>query len=73
MFLQTIDQSTIWDFIGERGGNTRASDLMALFNDDFDLFDLFYLLGDDSDGDNDTSSDTGRIDIFRDGLSAEMQ
>ena len=33
---------------------------MALFNDDFDLFDLFYLLGDDSD-DNDTSSDTGML------------
>jgi len=59
---RTIDQSTIWDFIGER--NTRASDLMALFNDDFDLFDLFYLLGDDSD-DNDTSSDTGSFDALQ--------
>jgi hypothetical protein len=36
---------------------------MALFNDDFDLFDLFYLLGDDSGNDEDSDDESSYDDL----------
>ena len=53
-----MNSHTIWDFIEERSESVfDVQSLMDIFRDDIDLFDVVYLLGDDSFSSGEDDSD----------------
>nr|CAB3263859.1 ZF(C3H/RING)-1 zinc finger protein [Phallusia mammillata] len=65
---RSIDPNTLWEFFEEREGHPADQEtLLSLLQEDMDLFDLIYLLGDDSytssDDDNFSVDSMGMFDL----------